>query len=236
MKVLFLLIISLCLGLQAQAQYLPPSINFPTGASPRAHQLKSDARQENSKPTSTPQSLSPTSTSRPSQEAAGPSLNSVNQAAASGNTNQLKIELEKHPGAIKRQDSEGYTPLHYASRDGQLDAIKELLSRGANPNTQGIRGETALYLAAGNGKVEAVRALLAGGADPNLATREKRTPLHAAAQKGELDTVKALITGSALVSPLDNRGRTAIDLAELYASGPLQSQIISELVKARSKE
>ncbi|TGO54978.1 hypothetical protein BOTNAR_0255g00180 [Botryotinia narcissicola] len=46
----------------------------------------------------------------------------------------------------------GGTALHYASFQGLLNTMKELLKAGANPSAQNRRGETPLYVAAEDGR------------------------------------------------------------------------------------
>lgn len=50
---------------------------------------------------------------------------------------------------INMQTSEGYTLLHYAAGDGNLEMVRELLRRGANPNLRAQSGFTPLDSAIG---------------------------------------------------------------------------------------
>ena len=50
---------------------------------------------------------------------------------------------------INMQTSEGYTLLHYAAGDGNLEMERELLRRGANPNLRAASGYTPLDSAIG---------------------------------------------------------------------------------------
>lgn len=50
---------------------------------------------------------------------------------------------------INMQTSEGYTLLHYAANDANLQMVKELLRRGANPNIRSSTGHTPLDMGYG---------------------------------------------------------------------------------------
>ncbi|MDA5192570.1 ankyrin repeat domain-containing protein [Govanella unica] len=50
---------------------------------------------------------------------------------------------------VNMQNAEGYTLLHFAAGEGNLAIVKELLQRGANPNTKTNSGQTALDRAMG---------------------------------------------------------------------------------------
>ena len=65
--------------------------------------------------------------------------------------------------AILRQ-----TPLHYACKHGQAEAVKFLLAQGATPNVVNSQGWTALNIARGSGKTDCVYALLEARADPTF--------------------------------------------------------------------
>jgi ankyrin repeat protein len=74
------------------------------------------------------------------------------------------------------------TPLLFAVRRGQLDAVRTLLDHGANPNDAAVVFErtgasTALMLAIANANYEVAALLLDRGADPNVMT-QGWTALH----------------------------------------------------------
>lgn len=58
--------------------------------------------------------------------------------------------MDKKADLVNKRDVNGWTPLHEAVREGNLEVIQLLLDRGADVNARtGSRGEggTALYLA-----------------------------------------------------------------------------------------
>lgn len=81
-----------------------------------------------------------------------------------GNVDALRDLLDRDPAMANARVEGGSTPLHLAIR--HPDAVRLLLSRGADPNARD-QGDNALplHFAAGYGLVETVRALLEGGSD-----------------------------------------------------------------------
>lgn len=65
-------------------------------------------------------------------------------------------------------ESNGWTPLMWAARNGHSEIAKMLMVSGAFPNAVNKYGYTALHIAAGMRNVEIVRVLLEAGANPDL--------------------------------------------------------------------
>lgn len=54
-------------------------------------------------------------------------------------------------------DDHGYTPLHYACRDGKLELAKKLVyTDRLNPHLQANDGNTPLHLACLNGQIDVI--------------------------------------------------------------------------------
>jgi len=74
----------------------------------------------------------------------------------------------------------GLTPMLFAARQGNLDALAALADCGANVNFQSPGDKsTPLLIATINGHYDAAMFLLDHGADPNLASTANNTPLYA---------------------------------------------------------
>ena len=76
------------------------------------------------------------------------------------------------------------TPLHWAARDGNLEAVEALHALGALPEFADNKGKTALHYAAANGHIRIVQRLVAVGARLEASTREGKDALDLAAEKG----------------------------------------------------
>ncbi|KXH36172.1 ankyrin-2 ankyrin [Colletotrichum simmondsii] len=81
-------------------------------------------------------------------------------------------------------DAQLHTPLHFATMFGQLETIKELVSRGSNINAKDYDGWTPLHFAINLEKKDTVELLLELGA-AHMETKKGETPLDFAMPKEE---------------------------------------------------
>jgi ankyrin repeat protein len=121
-------------------------------------------------------------------------------------------------------DEDGATAFLRASQSGDVELMKLLLERGADPKIYTTLGVTPLAAAAGIGwvegitserspaqTVEAVKMLLELGIDPDHQAETGRTALHGAAHKGATEVVRVLVAAGARMDirdfgNTDNRG------------------------------
>ena len=128
----------------------------------------------------------------------------------------------------------GIGPLHQAAHQGDIDAIKQLVSEGMDPDIRDTRGLTAMHYAVLDGKVRAIRELINAGADvdaridPSLASKPKQrqspgkklpkqaqgvTAMQIAAAQGEIEALKVLIEEGADVNARNVQKLTALHMA-----------------------
>jgi len=103
--------------------------------------------------------------------------------------------------------------LHIAAYEGDVERVKKLLKKGADPNVQEEHGRMPLHVAVYKGHVDVVRLLLEHGADPNIQNKDGETPLHNAALQGHVDIVRLLLEHGANPTIKDKDGKTPLDLA-----------------------
>lgn len=98
-------------------------------------------------------------------------------------------------GAALAQDSQDQgDELRRAATAGDAARVKELLDKGADPNSANRYGGTALSFACDKGHTEVVKLLLDRGADPNSKdTFYNFTAIGWAVQKGHGEIVKLLL-------------------------------------------
>jgi ankyrin repeat protein len=90
-------------------------------------------------------------------------------------------------------DNYGYTALHYAARNGCLDAAKTLIRLGANCNAQtGNLRATPLHRAISAKKTELVQYLIEAGACTYMKDADGLTPLDRALKEGCTQIVNIL--------------------------------------------
>ncbi len=99
-----------------------------------------------------------------------------------------------------------------AVKNGDLEAVKRLLSEGVNPNAMND-GWTVLMIAAKYGYSEIVKALLSANADHGIMNPLDGSALMAAAIWGRLNSVKILINAGADVHAKRKDGETALSRA-----------------------
>lgn len=133
-------------------------------------------------------------------------------AALDGQLDRVTTFLEKSEDPNK-QDSSGYTALHYASRNGHLSVVDRLLSYGASVNVQTRSGKsTPLHRAAYCGHLNIVKKLVDAGADPYLSDNDGNTPLHKAAEMGKIDVFDFLAKKETRLQEVRNhRGQSPSD-------------------------
>jgi len=149
------------------------------------------------------------------------------------------------PYLIDGDDEEEYVParprpgrqkptktLHDAARDGDVDQVKLLLSKGADVNEKNRMNWTPLHTAVQNRKQEVIELLIAKGADINAKNNRGLTPLMAAIYIGQKDAVELLIAKGADVNIMGSRGDNALSLANKRRN----TEIVDLLLKHGAKE
>ena len=121
----------------------------------------------------------------------------------------------------------GATPYLLAAQAADLDAMRLLTSRGADPRLATFANNTAVMLASGVGHVEgsrnfrpehvaleAVKLALAEGVDINAINANGQTALHGAVYRAADGIIQHLVGAGARTDFEDELDRTALDLAE----------------------
>ena len=115
---------------------------------------------------------------------------------------------------VNARNSLQATPLHAASRSGQLEVVRVLLARNADVNAKDrVFKGTPLHDASDRGYSEVVKELLAKNADVNARDKRQFTPLHLASWSGRLDIVRLLIDSGADVNAFDENHFTPLNFA-----------------------
>ena len=126
-----------------------------------------------------------------------------------GELNDL-VKVEISPNL---HDETGKTLLMFAVENGADNAVRLLLSKGADANAHDAKVTSALHLAAKHRKREAAKALLDAGANPNKTNGKGATPIFFAAFNGDMDMAELLIKHGADVNARMPDGRTPVGMA-----------------------
>ena len=103
-------------------------------------------------------------------------------------------------------------PIHTAAREGDVDAVRELLDQGTDIN-RNSRGGTPLHVAILADRQLVVEFLIANDADVNALSSTFGMPLHVAALKGSAVITSLLIANGADVTARDSLGLTPLHFA-----------------------
>ena len=100
------------------------------------------------------------------------------------------------------------------TKEGNVEKVKSMLTKGANPNCE-RNGLNPLVCGAFIGHTGVVKLLLDHGVDPNTVNVNGSTPLQMSASKGHTDVMKLLIKAGALPDLGDQRGNTPLHFSAL---------------------
>jgi ankyrin repeat protein len=121
--------------------------------------------------------------------------------AAQESVEVLRLLITLGGGDVNKSDMEGDTPLFYAVRNNNMEAVRCLVEAKADVSHEND-GEidtnfrvyfTPLHVAAKEGYVDVVRFLAEHG-DVNNFNNDGKTVLHIAARNGHVDVVRCLVT------------------------------------------
>ena len=84
-----------------------------------------------------------------------------------GNAFQVRLWLDDTSHDMNQGDDHGFSPLHWACKEGRLAIVEMLINRGARINATNMGDDTALHLSSAHGHRDVVLLLLKNKADVN---------------------------------------------------------------------
>jgi ankyrin repeat protein len=135
-------------------------------------------------------------------------------AAASGHVQVVRVMLEAGATLMTEEPATGPavrapvgTVLHNLVKRCKLDALRSILTAGADVNLRNEAGATALHQVGAlefNQQTDYARLLIDFGADLDAVDGKGSTPLHIAVANGNLGVVRTLIASGAALDVKDN--------------------------------
>ena len=128
---------------------------------------------------------------------------------------EIKPLLDDMPyHAIDEKDVEGQTPLYWAARRGDVQAVSLLLGAGADRNSKNNRGTSILTAAIMSSNTECIWKILETGFNVNYQQKDGYTPLHHCCRYDvDISIIKALLNRGADRNAKTRLGHTPLMIA-----------------------
>ncbi len=137
------------------------------------------------------------------------------EAASFGDVQRVTELLAMNSASVDARSGDGFTALHLAAFFGHAEAVRLLVTHGAEVDAHGsgwMTG-TALHSAVSGRRVDVVRLLLEAGADPNARQAGGWTPSHAAARNGDSGSIALLLAAGSDAAALNDEGTSVLEMA-----------------------
>lgn len=143
-------------------------------------------------------------------------LSKLGQAMGVGAAGDIPLSTEfAAAGGEDADEEEDELSVHHTASIGDVEALKALLSDGADKDEKDSEGRTALHFSCGYGELRCAEVLLEAGASVDALDKNNNTALHYAAGYGQHECVKLLLKNGASVTLQNLDGKTAIEVAKL---------------------
>lgn len=137
------------------------------------------------------------------------------EAAAIGVLEVVIKIIEEDPNMLDSVSNHGFSALALAAEFGQIDVLRYLLAKHADPNQPSQNGYMVypLHTAISGNNISVAKMLLEANAEVNVLQSSRQSPLHLAAQSGNIDLIILLLEYGADVVIKNDQGQTPSDLA-----------------------
>ncbi len=156
----------------------------------------------------------------------------VLQSIKKGRTDVLGRFLEQGEDIDAQYDRGRYTLLNYAIRYENKNAVKMLLSKGADPDLSS-KDKTPLIHAVLKKELMIIHELINGGAAIDTTVKKGNTALIYAAKSGYLNGVRMLIENGANALKTNDKGLMALDYANM-ANFPDVAEYLVKILEMRN--
>ena len=161
-------------------------------------------------------------------------LKQLHSAERDSNVTVMKLTLP--PGfSVDSRNATGRTPLMNAALNGNVQVVKSVIKRGADPSLMDNRGWNTLHCAAQGGDTDIISLIHTHLPNIESKTGEGHTPLMVAALYGKLHVVKWFLEKKAIVACESNRGWNTLHCAARGGDTDIISLIHTHLPNIESK-
>lgn len=115
------------------------------------------------------------------------------RAARSRDVADCSRMLKDKPELVNSVEAGGYSALHFAAFNGDVEMLQLLLEHKADLNAENFDGNTPLVMAVKGNQRESIRMLVNAGADVNHESDSGSTAAHYAASMAYLDCLRLLV-------------------------------------------
>uniref|UniRef100_A0A8C1A2Y5 Integrin-linked kinase n=1 Tax=Cyprinus carpio carpio TaxID=630221 RepID=A0A8C1A2Y5_CYPCA len=144
----------------------------------------------------------------------GAEMDDIFTQCREGNAVAVRLWLDNTENDLNQGDDHGFSPLHWACREGRSGVVDMLIMRGARINVMNRGDDTPLHLAASHGHRDILAKLIQCKADTNAANEHGNTPLHYACFWAHGLVAEDLVNNGAQVSICNKYGETPLDKAK----------------------
>ncbi|RWS03983.1 Integrin-linked protein kinase-like protein [Dinothrombium tinctorium] len=128
-----------------------------------------------------------------------------------GNAFQVRVWLDDTAHDMNQGDDHGFSPLHWAAKEGRTHIVEMLINKGARINATNMGDDTALHLASAHGHRDVVLILIKTKADINAVNEHGNTPLHYACFWGYQQIAEDLINAGAIINISNKYNEVPLD-------------------------
>ena len=155
-------------------------------------------------------------------------------SAEKGDVTEMKSTLPRW-FSVDSRNTTGRTPLMNAALKGNVQAVKSMIKRGADPSLTDYKGWNMLHFAAEGGDTDIISLIHTHLPNIESKTGEGETPLMVAAAYGKLHAVKWFLEKGATVACEDKRGWNMLHRAAQGGDTDIISLIHTHLPNIESK-
>ena len=161
-------------------------------------------------------------------------LNQLHSVEKEGDVTEMKSTLPRG-FSVDSRNTTGRTPLMNAALNGNVQAVKSMIKRGADPSLTDYIGWNMLHYAAEGGDTDIISLIHTHLPNIESKTGEGHTPLMVAALCGKLHAVKWFLEKGATVACEDKRGWNTLHHAASGGDTDIISLIHTHLPNIESK-